>query len=245
METTNVSIASDTVGGTVHGPYRGGDTTPRMNFTLPKAPGVGSLADSTAVLDLNPRTSQPETSASPFHQPYIPPQVLVPLSMQKDMSKKNGRPPRPQLSDADEGVQHQQHSNSHNMLSSLPEGRVHGSYPESRVHGGRSVMSAMMPPDRGVMPPDPEGRVRGGSVMALLNKDDATTRNNPFNFGLAHPAAASSHHNVRYPTSHHHHHHHGTCAVDNGMLRSDLSLERNNSLGIDVGQFLATGVDLN
>lgn len=236
METTNVSVASDTVGGTVHGPYyRGSDITPRMNFTLPKTPGVGSLADSTAVLDLNPRTSQPETSASPFHQPYIPPQVLVPLSMQKDMSKKNGRPPRPQLSDADEGVQHQ-HSNSHNnMLSSLPEGRVHGSYPESRVHGGASVMSVMLPPD-------PEGRVRGGSVMALLNKNDATIRNNPFNFGLAHPAAASSHHNLRYPTSHHHH---GTCAVDNGMLRSDLSLERNNSLGIDVGQFLAHGVDLN
>lgn len=93
MDTTNVSVASDTVGGTVHGPYRGGlqSGSPggshhgdnRINFSLPKAPGVGSLADSTAGLDLNPR-AQPETSplhqptpsmSLPFHQPYIPPQV--------------------------------------------------------------------------------------------------------------------------------------------------------------------------
>lgn len=156
-------------------------------------------------------------------------QVLVPLSMQKDMNKsKNGRPPRPQLSDADEGVYNT------GMLS-LPEGRVHGgglmsSVSENRVHGGR-MMSVL-----------PEGRVHGGGVMALLNKDP-TGGSDPrtqFSFGMATPT-----HNMRFPAHGHHHSLPGTCAVDNGLLRSDLSLERNNSLGIDVGQFLATGVDLN
>ncbi|KAG0582966.1 hypothetical protein KC19_3G097900 [Ceratodon purpureus] len=245
MDTTNVSIATDSPGGTVHGPYRGGllSASPggsqhgdRNGFTLPKAPGVGNLADSTAGLDLNPsRVSEPSPTPSslPFHQPFIPPQVLVPLSMQKDMhgsnnKSKNGRPPRPQLSDADEGVYNA------GMLS-LPEGRVHGgglmpSISESRVHGGR-MMSVL-----------PEGRVHGGGVMALLNKDptSGSGSRNQFSFGMATPT-----HNLRYPGHGHHHSLPGTCAVGNGLLRPDLSLERSNSLGIDVGQFLATGVDLN
>jgi len=90
MDTTNASVASDSVGGTVHGPYRGGllsgspggsHHSDRMNFSLSNAPGVGSLADSTAGLDLNPRVpepsplQQPTTSSLPFHQPFIPPQV--------------------------------------------------------------------------------------------------------------------------------------------------------------------------
>lgn len=243
MDTTSVSVATDSPGGTVHGPYRGGllSGSPggshhgdRSSFGLSKTPGVGSLADSTAGLDLNPRVSEPSPTPSslPFHQPFIPPQVLVPLSMQKDMhgpnnKSKNGRPPRPQLSDADEGVYNA------GMLS-LPEGRVHGgglmpSISESRVHGGRMVSVL------------PEGRVHGGGVMALLNKDptSGSDARNQFSFGMA-----TATHNMRYP-AHGHHHLPGTCAVDNGLLRSDLNLERSNSLGIDVGQFLATGVDLN
>lgn len=86
METTNVSIATDSPGGTVHGPYRGGllSTSPggshhgdrSSGFSLPKAPGVGNLADSTAGLDLNPRASEPSQTPSslPF-SPFIPPQV--------------------------------------------------------------------------------------------------------------------------------------------------------------------------
>lgn len=155
--------------------------------------------------------------------------------MQKDMpgsdnKSKNGRPPRPQLSDADEGVH-----NSTGMLS-LPEGRVHGGGmmpSESRVHGGR-IMSVMVPD---------EGRVHGGGVMALLNKDHPSESRNQFNFGMETPSS----HAMRYPSHGHHHQHSlpGTCAVDNGLLRPELSLERSNSLGIDVGQFLATRVDLN
>lgn len=163
-------------------------------------------------------------------------QVLVPLSMQKkDMNAsankpKNGRPPRPQLSNADEGV--------FNIGSlSLPEGRVHGgghmpSLSEGRVHGG-GLMSAL-----------PEGRVHGGAIMALLNKEPSggtSGRKDSFDLGLQ--ANRTSSHSVWYPG--YGHTGSGSCAVDNGLLRSELSLERSNSLGIDVGQFLASGVDLN
>lgn len=245
VDNTNPSMVSDT-SGTVHGPYRGGFLSAslggnRSNFNASTTTGVGSLAESTAGLDLNPVATdtsplQPTPSSLPFHQPFIPPQVLVPLSMQKDMhgsfnKSKNGRPPRPQLSDSDEGM--------FNIgLLSLPEGRVHGgglmpSLSESRVHEGR-LMSAI-----------PEGRVHGGAVMALLNKDtsggDSQNRVDAFNFGM--DSSRTPAHGLRYPV--HGHSIPGSCAVDNGLPRPDLSLERNNSLGIDVGQFLATGVDLN
>jgi hypothetical protein len=88
MDTTSVSVATDSPGGTVHGPYRGGllSGSPggshhgdRSSFGLSKTPGVGSLADSTAGLDLNPRVSEPSPTPSslPFHQPFIPPQVIT------------------------------------------------------------------------------------------------------------------------------------------------------------------------
>lgn len=242
MDTTNPSMVSD-ASGTVHGPYRGGilgtsqggnQLGDGRNLNASGNPGVGGLADSTAELDLNPRapetTMQPTPSSLPFHQPLIPPQVLVPLSMQKDIhlsnKSRNGRPPRPQLSDADEGV--------FNMgLLSLPEGRVHGgglmpSLSGSRVHGGK------------LTPAVPEGRVHGGGVMDNVG-DDSRHRVDAFNFRM--DSSRTPTYNMRYPV--HGHSIPGSCASDNGLLRPDLSLERNNSLGIDVGQFLATGVDLN
>lgn len=159
----------------------------------------------------------------------------MPLSMQKKDNNtlankpKNGRPPRPRTSTADEGV--------FNMDSlSLPEGRVHGgghmpSLPEGRVHGGGLVTAL------------PEGRVHGGAIKALLNKEAAGAGAEPvntFNLGMG---LSRSLDNVR--SSGYSHVGSRSCAVGNGLLNSESTLERSSSLGIDVGQFLATGVDLN
>lgn len=98
----------------------------------------------------------------------------------------------------------------------------------SRVHGGK------------LTPAVPEGRVHGGGVMDNVG-DDSRHRVDAFNFRM--DSSRTPTYNMRYPV--HGHSIPGSCASDNGLLRPDLSLERNNSLGIDVGQFLATGVDLN
>lgn len=85
MDATNISVASDSVGGTVHGPYRGGLFSGSPGSTLhglPKAPGVSNLAESTAGLELNPKSTessplQQPPSSLPFHHPFIPPQVHI------------------------------------------------------------------------------------------------------------------------------------------------------------------------
>lgn len=86
VDNTNPSMVSDT-SGTVHGPYRGGFLSAslggnRSNFNASTTTGVGSLAESTAGLDLNPVATdtsplQPTPSSLPFHQPFIPPQVVI------------------------------------------------------------------------------------------------------------------------------------------------------------------------
>ncbi|KAL3695223.1 hypothetical protein R1sor_009299 [Riccia sorocarpa] len=172
----------------------------------------------------------------------IPPQVLVPLSMQKKAGsasfqsrQMHGRPPRPPVHHmSDEGAAFSMGSHS------LPEGRVYGgSIPEGRVRGGALSGTG------GGGPGVPEGRVHGGGLMALLS------RGGTGGLGLGMESVslgrgASESVDVRWG---------GTSDTESDPLVTtkeghsssmpEVRVTGGSSLGSDVGQFLATRMNMN
>ncbi|KAG6545961.1 hypothetical protein Mapa_012622 [Marchantia paleacea] len=175
------------------------------------------------------------------HSSLIPPQVLVPLSMQKKDSNASfssrhmlGRPPRPpihHMSD-DAGV-----FNMGPCSLSLPEGRVYGgAVPEGRVHGGEGEGG-------GNVLAVPEGRVHGGGLMALLSREVTASPSDGMD-SVSLGMATSQSIDVRWG------HHSGPADYGQSVIMDDPHRmpERRvvgGSLGSDVGQFLAARMNLN
>ncbi|KAL2624245.1 hypothetical protein R1flu_008490 [Riccia fluitans] len=181
---------------------------------------------------VNPSLSQPH---SHVQSSLIPPQVLVPLSMQKDSGacfqsrQFRGRPPRPpvhHMSD-EEAV--------FNMGSlSLPERRVYGgSVPEGRVRRGAPSGTGV----RGLAVP--EGRVHGGGFMALLSRD-VTAGSGMGMESVSLGASMSKSVDVRWGHSFGYADSNPVGKVNEAYRMPEGRVIGDNSLGSDVGQFLAT-----
>lgn len=196
---------------------RTGNTSPMSN-----GPGVGSSrSDGSELQRSNSQSSITPSFPSGFSigQPLIPPQVLVPLSMQvKDTSSSmpdHGRPPRPPTSSAGSGF-------------TMATG---GAFPmgarSSSVHGGATQS---------------EGRVHGGGLMAMLSREVSSVGGpDSISLGIA-TSTSSRSMDVRWSNAAN-----GVANAPSPINLMEEGLQKQKQLGAlgadDVGQFLAARFD--